>query len=193
MAYCKTFRSQLPVNGATRRARYSPMANDPSAVRKPAKREVAGRAANSFEAVAREWYAKQAHTWVPTHAADVLRRLEANLFPEIGTTPIAEMTAPALLAALRKIEDRGARDLAHRVLQVAGQVFRYGVATGRCERDLSADLRGALTPHKPRIKPPSRPRNCRRCCAQSTATGVGDKLTGYALRLMALTFVRTAS
>ncbi len=165
---------------------------DPSAARKAAKRETAGRAANSFEGVAREWYGKQVHTWVPTHASDVLRRLEANLFPEIGATPIAELTAPALLAALRKMEDRGAHDLAHRVLQVAGQVFRYGIATGRCERDLSTDLRGALTPHKPRnqaaVTPDELPALLR---AIDGYDELGDKLTGYALRLLALTFVRT--
>ena len=58
------------------------------------------------------------HLWVPTHAADVLRRLEINMFPEIGATPIADLTAPALLAALRKIEHRGAHDL--RASGVAG-------------------------------------------------------------------------
>lgn len=115
---------------------------DPSAQRQAAKREAKGRAANSFEAVAREWYAKQAHTWVESHASDVLRRRETNLFPEIGDKPIADLTAPDLLAAVRKIEHRGAHDLAHRVLQVASQIFRYGVATGRCERDPAPDLRG---------------------------------------------------
>src|SRR5207249_11906457 len=95
---------------------------DPSEHRKADKRHAVGRAANSFEAVAREWYAKQSHTWVATHASDVLRRLESNLFPEIGDKPIAEITAPVLLAAVRKIEHRGAHDLAHRVLQVASQI-----------------------------------------------------------------------
>lgn len=109
---------------------------DPSAARQAAKSEAVGRVTSSFEAVAREWYAKQAHTWVPSHATDVLRRLESNLFPVIGATPIAELTAPSLLAALRRIEHRGAHDLAHRAVQVSGQVLRYGVATGRCERDL---------------------------------------------------------
>ena len=121
---------------------------DPSEQRKADKREAVGRAANSFEAVAREWYAKQANVWVPKHASDVLGRLEANLFPEIGEKPIAHVTAPILLAAIRKIEHRGAHDLVHRVMQVASQVFRYGVATGRCDRDPAPDLRGALTPHK---------------------------------------------
>jgi hypothetical protein len=88
---------------------------DPSAAKKMESKEAAGRAANSFKAVACEWYDKQAHTWVPSHATDVMRRLKSNLFPEIGATPIAELTARILLAALRKIEHRGAHDLAHRV------------------------------------------------------------------------------
>jgi integrase len=165
---------------------------DPSTARQEARREAAGRTVNSFEAVAREWYAKQAHTWVPSHAADVLRRLESNLFPELGGEPIAEITGPMLLAAVRKIEHRGAHDLAHRVLQVASQIFRYGVATGQCERDPAPDLRGALTPHKGRhqaaVTPDELPALLR---AIEGYEELGDKLTGYALRLLALTFVRT--
>jgi len=130
---------------------------DPGTVRKQSRRDAAHRAANSFEAVAREWYAKQAQVWVPHHAADVLRRLEANLFPDLGPRPIAEVTAPELLAVLRKIEHRGAYDLAHRILQVASQVFRYGVATGRCQRDPAPDLRGALTPQKTKNQAAVRP------------------------------------
>lgn len=165
---------------------------DPSAQRQAAKREAVGRNLNSFEAVAREWYAKQAHIWVPTHRRDVMRRLEANLFPDIGATPISDLNAPTLLAALRKIEHRGAHDLAHRVLQVAGQVFRYGVATGRCEHDLSVDLRGALTPHKGRHQAAVKPEDLPALLRAIDGYGeLGDKLTGYALRLLALTFVRT--
>jgi integrase len=165
---------------------------DPSERRKADKRVAATRATNSFEAVAREWYTKQSHTWVATHAADVARRMESNLFPELGNKPIAEITAPALLATVRKIEHRGAHDLAHRVLQVASQIFRYGVATGRCDRDPAPDLRGALTPHKARnqaaVTPDELPVLLR---AIERYGELGDKITGYALRLMALTFVRT--
>lgn len=165
---------------------------DPGEQRKQSKRESEGRAANSFESVAREWYGKQAHIWVPHHASDVLRRLEANLFSEIGEKPIAEINAPTLLAAVRKIEARGARDLAHRVMQVASQVFRYGVATGRCERDPAPDLRGALAPHKGKhlaaVTPDELPELLR---AIDGYEHVGDKLTSLALRLICLTFTRT--
>ena len=130
---------------------------DPSTERKASKRRERIAAANSFETIAREWYTKQLHTWVATHANDVLRRLESNLFPDLGARPIVEIEAPDVLECIAKIEKRGAYDLAHRVLQVSGQVFRYGIAKGYCKRDLSADLRGALTPHKATLQPAVRP------------------------------------
>lgn len=165
---------------------------DPSAQRKADKHAATMRNASSFEAVALEWYGKQAHVWVPQHASDVLRRLESNLFAEIGDKPIADITAPVLLAAIRKIEHRGAHDLAHRVLQVASQVFRYGVATGRCERDPAPDLRGALTPHRGKHQAAVTPEELPALLRAIDGYGeVGDKLTGYALRLLVLTFVRT--
>jgi len=165
---------------------------DPSAQRRHERHEAAGRAANSFEAIAREWHSKQSRIWTEHHADDVRRRLEANLFPEIGSRPIAEITAPELLAAARKVEHRGAHDLAHRIIGVAGQVFRYGLASGRCASDPSAALRGALTPHKKRnqsaVTPNELPELLRKINGYAE---IGDKLTALALRLLALTFVRT--
>jgi len=165
---------------------------DPSAERKADKLRKQASSENSFEAVAREWYGKQLHTWVPGHSDDVLRRLEKNLFPHIGRRPIAEVAAPELLACVRKIEQRGAYDLAHRVLQVCGQVFRYGIATGRCTRDIATDLRGALTPHKKKhqaaVRPEELPELLR---AIDGYDAMGDKQTRLALQLLALTFVRT--
>jgi integrase len=165
---------------------------DPSAQRKAEKREAELRDANSFSAVALEWHGKQAKKWTARHADDVKRRLESNLFPDLGERPVAEITAPELLAAARKVESRGAHDLAHRMVGVAGQVFRYAVATGRCERDPSGDLRGALTPHKARnqaaIKPEELPALLR---AIDGYPAIGDKQTALALRLLCLTFVRT--
>ncbi len=121
---------------------------DPSAQRKAEKLAGSERAANSFEVVAREWYAKQSTQWVASHAVKIIRRMERDLFPWIGSRPIAELSAPDLLATLRRIEARGRLETAHRALQNCGQVFRYAIATGRAERDPSADLRGALTPWK---------------------------------------------
>ncbi|MFM9966947.1 MAG: tyrosine-type recombinase/integrase [Burkholderiales bacterium] len=165
---------------------------DPSVERRADKRKRSMAAANSFEAVALEWYEKQLHTWVPRHAEGVKHRLENNAFPAIGKRPISEIEAPELLDALRPIEKRGAHDLAHRIMQVCGQVFRYGIATGRCQRDISRDLRGALTPHQKRHQAAVRPEelpDLLRAIAKYDAQG--DKQTRLALELLALTFVRT--
>ena len=121
---------------------------DPGEHRKAQKAAKLERASNSFETVAREWFAKHSLNWATTHADKIIQRLEKDVFPWLGGKPIAEITAPELLTVLRRIENRGALDTAHRARQNCGQVFRYAVATGRCERDPSGDLRGALAPAK---------------------------------------------
>lgn len=164
---------------------------DPSTQRKADKRDTAIRDANSFEAVAREWYAKHSKRLEPRSAAKVWRRLLADLFPNLGATPINEIQPPTLLAAVRNVEARGAHDLAHRFPRIAGQVFRYAVATGCCERAPSGDLRGALTPHKVRnqaaVKPEELPELLR---AIDSYPSIGDKQTALALKLLRMTFVR---
>ncbi len=121
---------------------------DPSENRKAQKSARADRAANSFEVVAREWFAKYSATWAKDHGNRIIRRLERDIFPWIGGRPVAEIAAPELLTVVRRIEDRGALETAHRALGNCGQVFRYAVATGRAERDPSGDLRGAIPPVK---------------------------------------------
>ena len=121
---------------------------DPSENRKAQKSSRADRGANTFEVVAREWFAKYSGNWVARHSDRVIRLFERDIFPWIGGRPIAAITAPELLTVVRRIEGRGALETAHRALGNCGQVFRYGVATGRAERDLSGDLRGALPPVK---------------------------------------------
>ena len=121
---------------------------DPSAARKVDKLTITHRANNTFEAVAREWHAEFSPTWTKHTADKNLRIFEINAFPWIGNRPIAEVTAPELLAIIRKVKDRGLLDTAHRLRMTAGQVFRYGIVTGRCERDISADLRGAIPPQR---------------------------------------------
>lgn len=165
---------------------------DPSIDRKVTKQRAKQAADNSFEAIAREWYAKQIHTWVHSHAKDVKRRLEGNVLPYIGMHPISKIEAPELPNMIRIIENRGSYDLAHRVLQVCGQVFRYGVVTGRCSRDPAADLKGALTPHKKKnqaaVKSEELPELLR---AIATYETTGNRQTQLALQLLTLTFVRT--
>lgn len=121
---------------------------DPGEHRRAQKSACTDRAANSFEVVAREWFAKYSATWAVNHGDRIIRRFERDIFPWIGGRPIAEITAPELLTVVRRIESRGALETAHRALANCGQVFRYAVATGRAERDPSGDLRGALPPVK---------------------------------------------
>ncbi|MHC1479429.1 tyrosine-type recombinase/integrase [Frateuria aurantia] len=119
---------------------------DPSADRRSRKAATLEAGANTFQAVGDEWLAKQLPKMsVATHEK-ASKMLQTMLYPGLGKRPIADIDAPELLAVLRKIEDRGAHDTAHRAKQRCGQIFRYAIATGRAKRDPSADLRGALAP-----------------------------------------------
>lgn len=117
---------------------------DPGEVRKATKSVSAERAANSFEVIAREWVASHMTNKAASHREKVIRRFELYLFPWIGGRPIAEITAPEVLGAVKRIEKLGILETAHRALQTCGQVFRYAVQTGRAVRDVTADLKGAL-------------------------------------------------
>lgn len=121
---------------------------DPGVAKQILKRRAKLASENTFQTIALEWYAKFSTKWVPSHSNKVLRRLERDIFPWLGNKPINEITAPELLAALRRIENRGAIETAHRVHQNCGQIFRYAIVTARTEHDISADLRGALHPVK---------------------------------------------
>ncbi|MBU70580.1 integrase arm-type DNA-binding domain-containing protein, partial [Spongiibacter sp.] len=116
---------------------------DPMAQKRAAKRSKAEAASNSFRLIALEWMEKRGkHS--ATGDARLLRILEKDLFPTIGDTAITEIGPPEILRALRKIESRGALETAKKARQAAGQIFRYAVATGRADRDPSADIRDAL-------------------------------------------------
>jgi len=119
---------------------------NPAQHRQQARMQAAAASANSFEAVAKEWIAKNLPTWAPSHASKIIRRMEKDVFPWIGKRPIAEIEAPDLLRVLNRLEARGVIETAHRARSECGQVFRYAIATGRTKRDISADLRGALQP-----------------------------------------------
>jgi len=163
---------------------------DPGLAKKETKRSSKLTSANSFETIAREWHAKFLPQWTPKHGARIIRNLEKDIFPWIGQEAIAEIAPPELLKTLHRIESRGAIETAHRAHQTCGQIFRYAVATGRSERDPSADLRDAL--------PPARAKHY---ASLTDANAIGDLLraindyqghfvTKCALRLAPLVFVR---
>ncbi len=131
---------------------------DPSAAKQALKSLQEFNHANSFEAIAREWYTKQLSTWADSTAKKRLALLEKDLFPWLGQRPIAEITALDLLASLQRIENRGAKETAHNARQVCAQIFRYARLTQRCKTDPALDLKGALAPkvvnHRPAITDP---------------------------------------
>jgi integrase len=116
---------------------------DPGAVKK-AQKQAKTEETETFELIAREWHTKFKQQWSECHTKTTLSRLEHDLFPWLGNRPIKDIKAPELLATLRRAENRGCLELAHRLRTISGQVMRYAVATGRAERDPSGDLRGAL-------------------------------------------------
>jgi integrase len=163
---------------------------DPAMHRQKAVATSQEAARNTFEEIAREWINKFSHKWEPSHKDHISSRLERNIYPWFRGRPIQDITAQELLKCIRRVENRGTLETAHRVLQNCGQVFRYAIATGRAGHDITADLRGALPPtnekHMPSITDP---------------IGVGElmrAINGYsgllitqcALKLAPLVFVR---
>ena len=164
---------------------------DPVVVKKASKRTAKLAHENTFEAVAREWVAKQQRRLAPKYSALLLARLEADIFPQIGARPVTDIDAPELLQALRKVEKRGVIETARRLRQTCGQVFRYAIATGRAKTDPTAALRGALGA-------PGRPRGHKAMALKEMPNFLraleaydGDPRTRLALQLMVLTFART--
>jgi integrase len=164
---------------------------DPSAAKKAKRRAALYASETTFECIAREWLHNQRKRLAPRYCEQILARLERDVFPQIGSRPIAEIDAPELVDTLRKIEQRGVRETARRLRQSCGQIFRHAIVTGRAKHDPSADLRGALgSPDRKRgHKAMSRdelPNFLRVLEAYD-----GDPRTRIALRLIVLTFVRT--
>lgn len=117
---------------------------DPSAARKQERRKALREVENSFKAVALEWHENRTERWSKGYAQEIMERMETDLFPALGSMPIHTIETPDLLAALRRVEKRGALELARKARCICGEVFRYGIQTGRCKEDISVHLRGAL-------------------------------------------------
>ena len=167
---------------------------DPGEARKIAKRASAGACENSFEAVAREWYARKKKSLSSRYADQVLDRLAANVFPEIGHRPIDKIEPVAVLAMLQKIEDRGAVTMAQRIKEHCSQIFRYAVILSKAPRDPCSDLRGALMPAPPvkhhQVVRGDELGSLLRDIENYAANG-GQKMTELALKLACLTLLRT--
>ena len=163
---------------------------DPGAVKAAIKAAVHEAATNGFESVAQEWLAKWQAGKALSYAPKVVGVLRRDVFPWIGTKAVSEITAPDVLAVLRRIEERGALDTAHRTKQYISMVIRYAIATGRAERDPCPDLRGALPApigkHFAAITEPDKAAELLRAIDQYT----GSYVVRAALALLPLVFVR---
>ena len=163
---------------------------DPSTAKREEKVARIAAAANTFEAVARAWLARTTATRAASTEAKIVNWLDYNVFPQLGKLPISAIGPRDVLAALRKMEERGAIESAHRVKQVIGQVFRYAVAEGSAGRDVTVDLKGALSAaprgHQAAITEPKEVARLMRSIFDYT----GHPCTVAALKLTPLVFVR---
>ena len=166
---------------------------DPAQARREEKLAQRLREEYTLEAVARDWWSHWKAGRTERHALTVLRRLESDVFPGLGGRPIADITSPQLIALVRAIEKRGALDLSKRALQTCGQIFRYAVANGICERNPAADikpqdvLKSRKKENYARLQPNEFPELLRKI-----RTYDGAMTTRIGLQLMAHTFVRTS-
>lgn len=165
---------------------------DPGFTRKTAKAERRRIAHNTFELVANEWFELNRAKWVASYSVRLRSRLDDDLISSIGKRPISQIRAPEVLEAIRKVEARGAPEMARRILQMARQVFHYGIATDRCQVDPTIGISKALRPANPvksrtAIKPADLPE-----FYSKLETSSLDAVTRVALEFTLLTFVRTA-
>jgi len=163
---------------------------DPSQSKKEERLKHLINTQNSLENIAVEWHNNKKQVWTEHHASNILRRLQADVFPALGSKAINDIKAPELLTVLRTIETRGAIDVAHRALQTCSQIFRYAVATGRAERDITGDLRGALKTRRKEnyshLKAKELPEFFEKLEQYN-----GELQTKLALKFLLFTFVRT--
>jgi integrase len=164
---------------------------DPSHERKQEKRRQRVAAGHTFQAVADEWFELRKDMWAKSYADRLRSRLDADLLPELGSRPIASIEPIEVLDAIRKVEKRDAVEMAKRIMQMASAIFRFGVATSRCTRDPTFDLRGALRPAKEVRGRSALPAAELPDFLQRLAAYDGEPLTRLALELVVLTFVRT--
>lgn len=162
---------------------------DPSAIRK-AQKQAKTEETETFEVIVREWHEKFKSKWTEGHALKIMRSLELDVFPWIGTRPIKDIKAPELLTVLRRIESRGVLEGAHRVRGICSMIFRYAVSTGRAERNPAQDLIGSLAPAKEKhLAAITEPKKVRELLLAIDGYS-GSYVVKLALQLSPLVFVR---
>lgn len=164
---------------------------DPSVVKKAEKAAKAEAGANTFEALAREWMVTKGREWSDSYAEKTRAALERHAFPAIGKLPLTDIAAPTVLAMLRAIECRGTVDMAHRVQQHCGAIWRFAVATGRATTDPVPSLKGALaTVRQEHYAALTDPADFGQLLRDIDGYR-GEAVTKAAMQVLALTFQRT--
>ena len=167
---------------------------DPSRKKKQDKLQARATAVNTFERVAREWHKSKADsdTWKEKHAIRVMTALEKRAFPFIGDIPLAEVTAPDVLAVLRKMESEGIGEATRRVKQWISDVFLFAIAEGRVMYNPVNGLEKALKP-MPKVQHQKRLKVDELGGFMRDLEGYdGDLQTILGLKLIVFTFVRTS-
>ncbi len=163
---------------------------DPSVVKKLGRLATVAASANTFEAIGREWYELQKPQWTERHADDVLTSLERDVFPALGSIPIDDIAAANVLALLRPIEKRGAKETARRIRQRMSAIFVYAISSGRAQNDPAAIVKGAMAPMVKGRQPAVTDLDEARAMLRKAEAEKAHPVTKLALRLLALTVVR---
>ncbi|WP_283150473.1 tyrosine-type recombinase/integrase [Silvimonas soli] len=158
---------------------------------KEKRQESSGSISTTLEQAARQWHAKNAAKWTPEHSGRILIRLQADVFPEIGNMPIANLRTKDLLSTLEKVERRGALDLASRLRQILTGIFRFAVQTAIIDQNPAADLAGAIAVRKA-VHRPALPLSRIPELMQKIDAYKGRIITMFAVRFQLLTFVRSS-
>lgn len=165
---------------------------DPAAHKRACKAANLTAAGNSFAVLANEWFERNESRWASNHAVRIKRRLDADVLPHIGREPVSAISSPQMLTLLRRIEDRGAIETAHRVKSICSQVFRYAIATARAQQDPTIALKGALrsvkVTHHASITEPKAVGQLMRAISGYQAS---SPVTYFALRLLPYVFLRS--
>jgi integrase len=152
-------------------------------------------ASNTFKSVAQQWHSDWQGDKSPKHQREVWNRLESDLFPHLGNLPIQDITTPTILHVIKKIEERGAIELAKRALQNCNQIFRYGKTLGLCTQNPVIDIKPSdvlktrEVTHHPRVSEDELPELLRKIDSYSESDKC-TSLTQMGLQLITLTFVR---
>jgi len=163
--------------------------SDPSAQRQAERAVRRNRSANTLQAVACEWFAKKSRAWAKSNSDRIIERLKNDVFPFVGNDPIADLTSQKVLEVLRRVEERGAVESAHRIRQYLNSIFRYAISTHRLQANPTPDSEALASPQKGRFASITEPRAVG-ALMRAIRSYQGTLVTQIALQIAPMVFVR---